>query len=82
MDEIKSNGKQAFAYLCDVSKSEEVFDVANKVIRDVGHVDILINNAGVLAGKEFQGNCVHILFRFLLIKTKIWKWMRLIAFWM
>lgn len=33
---------------CDVSNREEVFKVAEKVREEVGHVTILINNAGIM----------------------------------
>lgn len=38
-------------YQCDVSKWDEVEAVAKKVIEEVGHPTILVNNAGVVQGK-------------------------------
>jgi len=38
-------------YNCDVSKWEEVEAVAKKVIEDIGHPTVLVNNAGVVQGK-------------------------------
>jgi len=38
-------------YKCDVSKSEEVEAVAKKVIEEIGHPTVLVNNAGVAQGK-------------------------------
>ncbi|KZT06430.1 retinal short-chain dehydrogenase reductase [Laetiporus sulphureus 93-53] len=38
-------------YKCDVSKWEEVEAVSKKIIEDIGHPTILINNAGVVQGK-------------------------------
>ncbi|CAG8521397.1 7425_t:CDS:2 [Diversispora eburnea] len=38
-------------YECDVSKFENVQNVAKEVIEEVGHPTILINNAGVVKGK-------------------------------
>ncbi|KAI0268187.1 retinal short-chain dehydrogenase/reductase [Gloeopeniophorella convolvens] len=38
-------------YKCDVSKWEEVEAVAKKVIEEVGHPTVLVNNAGVVQGK-------------------------------
>jgi len=38
-------------YKCDVSKWEEVEAVAKRVIEEVGHPTVLINNAGVVQGK-------------------------------
>ncbi|GFY42689.1 epidermal retinol dehydrogenase 2 [Trichonephila inaurata madagascariensis] len=42
---------KAYAYTCDVSNENQVEELADKVFREVGDVDILINNAGVLPGK-------------------------------
>ncbi|XP_015906214.1 protein dhs-3 [Parasteatoda tepidariorum] len=48
---IKQMQCKAYAYTCDVSNENQVEELADKVRRDVGDVDILINNAGVLPGK-------------------------------
>ena len=45
---------KAFPYQCDCSKREEVYKVAEQVKKDVGDVTILINNAGVVSGKNFK----------------------------
>ncbi|NWS56821.1 RDHE2 dehydrogenase, partial [Chunga burmeisteri] len=49
----KNGAKRVFAYHCDCSNREEVYDQADKVRKEVGDVTILINNAGVLLGKKF-----------------------------
>ncbi|XP_046455181.1 estradiol 17-beta-dehydrogenase 11-like isoform X3 [Daphnia pulex] len=46
----KSKG-QAYAYQVDLSKREEVYQMAQRVKREVGIVSILVNNAGVVSGK-------------------------------
>ncbi|KAI9467084.1 retinal short-chain dehydrogenase/reductase [Lactarius psammicola] len=38
-------------YQCDVTKWEEVEAVAKKVIEEIGHPTVLVNNAGVVQGK-------------------------------
>lgn len=48
--EVKERGGQATAYVCDVSKIDDIKDVAAKVRREVGDIDILVNNAGILNG--------------------------------
>jgi all-trans-retinol dehydrogenase (NAD+) len=50
-DEITGLGGQAFSYVCDVTKKDEVYETANRVKLDVGDVDILVNNAGIVIGK-------------------------------
>ena len=49
--EIRADRGKAFSYRCDVSKHQEVYRVAEQVRTDVGMVDVLINNAGVISGK-------------------------------
>lgn len=48
--EIKERGGTATAYICDVSKIDDIKDVAAKVRQEVGDIDILVNNAGILNG--------------------------------
>lgn len=53
-DQIKSLGAKAFAYVCDCSKKEDIYRVADLIKSDVGDVTILINNAGIVSGKKFM----------------------------
>ncbi len=50
--EIESQGGQACGYLCDVSDRSVVYEVAERVRDEVGDVEILINNAGVVTGRR------------------------------
>lgn len=45
--EMRMKGFQAEAFNADISKSDEVGSVINKVIEKYGRIDILVNNAGV-----------------------------------
>jgi len=40
-------------YVCDLSKREMIYNVAEKIKTEVGNVDIVINNAGIVQGKTF-----------------------------
>ena len=42
------------SYLCDVADPSQVYDVADQVKEEVGAVEILIHNAGVVSGKMFH----------------------------
>lgn len=54
VNEIKKmGGAAAHGYKCDVSKREEVMQVADKVKKEVGCVTILVNNAGIMPCKPF-----------------------------
>ncbi len=41
-------------YKVDVSKPEEIKEMAQKVKQDVGFLDVVINNAGIVVGKFFH----------------------------
>lgn len=43
---IARAGGEAYVYTCDLNEIEDIDRMASEVLRDFGHVDILINNAG------------------------------------
>ncbi|KAK6186776.1 hypothetical protein SNE40_006052 [Patella caerulea] len=49
---IKENGGQCYSYICDVSDRGAVYRMGEQIRKDVGHVTILINNAGIVTGKS------------------------------
>ncbi|NXO16462.1 RDHE2 dehydrogenase, partial [Oriolus oriolus] len=50
----KENGaERVHSYICDCSKRQDVYRVADQVKKEVGDVSILINNAGIVIGKRF-----------------------------
>uniref|UniRef100_L7M158 Putative hydroxysteroid 17-beta dehydrogenase 11 n=1 Tax=Rhipicephalus pulchellus TaxID=72859 RepID=L7M158_RHIPC len=49
---IREAGGKAWPYVCNVADSKTVNDTATKVREDVGRVDIVVNNAGVVTGKR------------------------------
>lgn len=54
VEELKKKGfDNVSPYIVDVSVTEDIETQAAKVLEDVGTVDILFNNAGVVVGKEF-----------------------------
>jgi len=52
VSELKGNGGVASFVKTDISKSVEVQKMVNGVVADFGGVDILINNAGILADAQ------------------------------
>jgi gluconate 5-dehydrogenase len=48
VSEYKKEGIQAFGYRFDVSKETEVIEAISKIEIEVGQIDILINNAGII----------------------------------
>lgn len=47
---IRENGGEAVSYKCDVSNKDEIRLVHERILKDIGPVDILINNAGIVWG--------------------------------
>ncbi|XP_070295749.1 retinol dehydrogenase 10-A-like [Salvelinus sp. IW2-2015] len=50
LEEIPPFQPQVYTYVCDVGKREGVYSTAEKGASEVGNVDMLINNAGVVSG--------------------------------
>ena len=53
-NDFQSIKGEVFTYKVDVSNLENIKDAASKVKSDVGTIDVLINNAGVVVGKYFH----------------------------
>ncbi len=53
MAELRGRGSEIHPYVVDVSRLEAIEEAAQKVRDEVGTVDILINNAGIVRGKYF-----------------------------
>ncbi|MEO5500677.1 MAG: SDR family oxidoreductase, partial [Ginsengibacter sp.] len=51
--ELSSKGNVA-GFLVDISKADEIHEAAKKLKQEVGVVDVLINNAGIVVGKYFH----------------------------
>ncbi|MFP4475604.1 MAG: SDR family oxidoreductase [Desulfatibacillaceae bacterium] len=50
---LNARGARTRAYACDVSSREAVYETAAKVKKDLGQVDVLVNNAGIVTGRPF-----------------------------
>lgn len=50
VDEIKQQGGEAIAVAMDVSKRDDVEQLAQKAVAHFGRIDVLINNAGTMPG--------------------------------
>ena len=51
--EIKTLGADASAQKVDVSSKASVSQAAEVTLQNIGHLDVLINNAGIVSGKPF-----------------------------
>ena len=52
-EEIRSLGGKVIACNCDITDKDLVYKTAQEVKMEIGNIDILINNAGVVTGKPF-----------------------------
>lgn len=46
--DYKALGIEAYGYVCDVTDERQVQELVTKVMEEVGHVNILVNNAGII----------------------------------
>ncbi len=51
--EFRAEGYEIHAYQVDVSDSKDIESAAYTVLEDIGFVDILFNNAGIVVGSDF-----------------------------
>ncbi|XP_033640170.1 epidermal retinol dehydrogenase 2-like [Asterias rubens] len=62
-NQVRENGGTVHDYTVDISVSDNVYNAAEIVKRDVGDVTILVNNAGVVTGKMFLDCPDHLIKR-------------------
>ncbi|WP_292023467.1 SDR family NAD(P)-dependent oxidoreductase [Maritimibacter sp. UBA3975] len=53
VDEIRAAGGHAIANGADVTNAEDTLTMVEEAIAEFGHVDVLVNNAGILRDKSF-----------------------------
>ncbi|XP_018613152.1 retinol dehydrogenase 10-A-like isoform X2 [Scleropages formosus] len=51
-DTVETEEPQVHTYVCDVSQRESVYATAERVRREVGRIDVLVNSAGVVSGRH------------------------------
>jgi len=73
-EEIARAGNKVTTYHCDVTDREIVYKTAEQVNNDVGKVDILINNAGIVSGKPFLECTDEVLQRTMAVNTLAHFW--------
>ncbi|MDP4188477.1 MAG: gluconate 5-dehydrogenase, partial [Bacteroidota bacterium] len=48
IEEYKKAGIKAYGYVCDVTDEDQVNDLVAKITKEVGVINILVNNAGII----------------------------------
>jgi NADP-dependent 3-hydroxy acid dehydrogenase YdfG len=69
-DELKNVGGDAISVVCDVSKLEDVKNLAEQTLKTFGKVNLLVNNAGVIPGMNILKNTL-----------KDWEWVMGVNLW-
>ncbi|MBQ0769471.1 MAG: SDR family oxidoreductase [Bizionia sp.] len=64
-----SNTGMVTGFNVDVSNNDQIQEIAKKVKQEIGPVDVLINNAGIVVGKFFNEHSVTDISRTLAINT-------------
>lgn len=54
INELKNEGMEVKGYYPNLNNIEEIDKVIKEIITDYGHIDILINNAGISANKKIE----------------------------
>lgn len=54
IDELKKEGKDIKGYYPNLNDYEEINKVVKEIYNEYGHIDILINNAGISANKKIE----------------------------
>lgn len=73
---VRAMGVEVHAYTVDLSQRQSIYNTADQVRRDVGHVSILVNNAGVVAGRRLLDCPDELLERTLLVNCHALFWVR------
>jgi len=55
LNDIERSGRRGLAVQADVSKAAEVFRMVGRAVRELGRLDVLVNNAGVYERRGLDG---------------------------
>uniref|UniRef100_A0AAX7UDL2 Short-chain dehydrogenase/reductase 3 n=1 Tax=Astatotilapia calliptera TaxID=8154 RepID=A0AAX7UDL2_ASTCA len=72
---VRELGVRVHTYTVDLSKRRNIYETANRVRAEVGHVSIMVNNAGVVAGRRLLDCPDELLERTLLVNCHALFWM-------
>lgn len=70
-------GAQVHTFTVDLSKRQSIYETAGRVREEVGEISILVNNAGVVAGRRLLECPDELLERTLLVNCHALFWVRL-----
>ena len=73
-EKLKSQGRNAWAYQCDLSDRASIYANAERVLEDCGPVDVLINNAGIVSGRPILESSDEAIIRTFAVNTFALFW--------
>jgi 3-oxoacyl-[acyl-carrier protein] reductase len=59
VDIVRAMGRRANAYRCDVTDRDQIFDFVRSAESDLGTIDCLVNNAGIMPDSPFLDMTPH-----------------------
>lgn len=65
---------RAYAYNCDVTNREAVLSLANKIRAEVGHVSVIVNNAGIMPCHPLDRTTHHEITKMFEVNTMAHFW--------
>ncbi len=75
-ERVRELGCRAHAYTVDLTKRESIYQTADRVRKELGDVNILVNNAGVVAGRRLLECPDELLERTLQVNCHALFWVR------
>lgn len=78
-EKVKEEGFKVYTYPVDITNKELVYKYAAMVKEDVGVVDILINNAGIVCGNTFLEIPDHMIEKTFQVNVLSHYWVRSIT---
>ena len=69
-------GGRAHSYHLDVTDRHKVYDLAKSIRSEIGDVDILINNAGIVTGRTLMNSPDELIVKTMEVNTISHFWVR------
>lgn len=79
-EELREKNVSAYAYKVDVSSYDEVQTLIDTVYREIGPIDILINNAGLIQFTFLNDTTVENVHRLIDVNVKGYIWVSMFFF--
>lgn len=75
LKQLKAAGCTTHMYTCDLSQRAELYAVVDRIKRDVGQIDIVVNNAATLSGKPLLESTDDVVDNVFEVNTMAYIWL-------